>query len=836
MSHRRPHRRASRPVSIPWVVAGVLAASTTLSASGSNTREQPSSLRFGHWPGRELDRFSSLDIFRGATTAAVVDAATAALPHVMEARAQPAPSLRYDIPPGPLVQVVKEFERLTGIAVNVAESSLLSLPSPGVISMRSSDEALAELLSNTGVAYRFTSPTTVVLELASVTETVDVRGGAPALSMSKLNGPLRDIPQTLTVITNEVIREQGATTLRDVLRNVPGITMQAGEGGGGLPGDNLTMRGFSATNDIFVDGIRDVGPYSRDAFNLEQVEVVKGPAGAVTGRGSAGGMINLSTKTANVTPDYRMQMSAGSAEFRRGTADLNQPLPALGAGAAFRVNAMWQESGVAGRDVVRNDSWAVAPTLTLGLTKPTRAFISYQHLQQDNVPDYGLPWAAFEATPAVDQSSFYGLRDYDFEDIDSDIATARLEHDVTRTFTLRNVTRYGDSVRESAITAPRPPNRQLQQRWMDTTAIGNLSSANASLVTGPLSHALTGGIEVLSERTRNRNSAQSTNQPQTTRANPNPNDRPFGPLPSNTGNPSEAVTTTVGAYLFDTVTFGARWQLGGGVRVDRSAVDYSLVNLTAGTSLDLERSDNIVTGRAGVVFKPRVNGSIYGGYGTSANPSADAAASGTALSDLPTAANNINLAPERTRNIELGTKWDVFNNRLALTGSVFRTEKTNARTRNATNDPFVLGGTQRVDGIEVGASGTLNQDWSVFAGYAYMNSEVTASANAAEQSANLALVPRSSFSAWTTYQLPGSVSIGGGAQFQDNVFRNSINTLSVPSYWLVSAVASYAVNSNLTLRVNGNNLTDTRYVDRVGGGHYIPGPRRALIVSTDVRF
>jgi catecholate siderophore receptor len=244
----------------------------------------------------------------------------------------------------------------------------------------------------------------------------------------------------------------------------------------------------------------------------------------------------------------------------------------------------------------------------------------------------------------------------------------------------------------------------------------------------------------------------------------------------------------------------------------------------------------MVSWRAGAVYKPRPDASFYAAAGTSFNPSADAAATGTALSESPTAANNVNLEPEKTRNYEAGTKWDVFGTRLSLAAAVFRTEKTNARTRNLTNEPFVLSGRQRVDGVELSASGNLTRRWSVLSGYAWMRSDIVASANPAEESNNLALVPRSSLSLWTSYELPRRFAAGAGLQFVDNVFRNTLNTLAVPSYWLVNGMASYDVNRHLTLRLNGTNLGDEQYVDRVGGGHYIPGPRRAVMLTTDVKF
>jgi catecholate siderophore receptor len=236
------------------------------------------------------------------------------------------------------------------------------------------------------------------------------------------------------------------------------------------------------------------------------------------------------------------------------------------------------------------------------------------------------------------------------------------------------------------------------------------------------------------------------------------------------------------------------------------------------------------------VYKPRRNSSVYLGYGTSFNPSVDAASTGAALSTAPTAANNPNLDPEESRNYEIGTKWETAGARLSVTSALFRTEKVNARTRNAAADPFVLEGKQRIQGVELGVSGNLTDRWTALVSYAYMDSEIEASANAAEQGQNLALTPKSTFSLWTTVQPLQRVSVGGGVQYMDAVFRNATNTQSVPSYWLVNALASYQVNTHLTLRLNAQNLGDKQYVDRVGGGHYIPGARRQVMLTSDVTF
>ncbi|MGE3191089.1 MAG: TonB-dependent receptor, partial [Vicinamibacterales bacterium] len=585
----------------------------------------------------------------------VPDAAAAPLAPAWTAAAQApvAETRRFDIDAGPLPEVLAAFEAATGVQIVVDGEQVRATQSPGVHGVMTPNDALAELLMGTALRFRFSGPAVVTIDV-EVSEFVAVRGELPRPASPKFTEPLLDTPQTITVIPGAVIEAQGASTLRDVLRNVPGITYQAGEGGGGLPGDKLTMRGFRAENDIFVDGVRDVGAYTRDAFNLEQVEVVKGPASTFGGRGTTGGAINLATKAPGPSEARSATVGLGNADYRRGTVDLNQPLDGV-AGAAVRLNAMWTDTGVPGRDVVHNEGWAVAPSVAFGLGGPTRVTFATQHTRQDNVPDYGLPWAALDAEPGVDQGNFYGLRNYDYEDIASDMATARIEHEVTQATLLRNVSRWGRTVRDHAITAPRPPNRQLQQRHLENDLLTNQTSLTARLP----GHTVSAGVEFVREGSATWNQAQTGNQPQVDLYAPDPSTLPFGPLPENLGNPNEATTTTLGAYLFETVPLGDHVEATGGLRWDRAHVDYTSTNRAEGTSTAIEKTESVVSWRAGLVYKPRPNGSLYAGVGTSFDPGYDAGNTGTGLSEDPASANYVNLDPERTINYELGTKWDL---------------------------------------------------------------------------------------------------------------------------------------------------------------------------------
>ena len=744
------------------------------------------------------------------------------------------PLRQFAIAPGSVAEALRAFEAATGMIVRVDfdRAVLDALRSPGATGLLSDAEALTRVLSESGIRHRFTGRRNAVLTLPTLTDTIDVSAPAPEIASPKFTQPLLDTPRTVSVIPDEVFLAQGATTLRDVLRNTPGITFQAGEGGA-APGDVFSMRGFSSGNDVLLDGVREPGAYARDAFNLEQVEVVKGPSSAIAGRGGTGGTVNLVTKTPKPEPFTRATLGGGTAGYSRVTVDSNAPLASI-SGAAVRMAAMYASAGVPGRDVAHNGSWAVAPSVAFGLGKPSRFTLAYQHLSQDNVPDYGLPWAALEEK--VDQSNFYGLEGYDYEDIRGDLATAMLERDLGEGWTLRNVSRWADNHRDSAITSPRPPNRQLQQRRMDQSQLTNQTSVTGSFRTALVRHDLVAGIEVGRESTLVRRQSQTTNQPQTSLDDPDPRQRPLGPMPANNGNPEDTGLGLAGIYAFDTLQFGSRWEATAGLRWDSAEVDYELTNVSTGATTRLGREDRMLSWSSGIVFKPRANASIYASYATSFNPTVEAGAGGAALSDTPTAVNNVNLAPEKSRNLEVGAKWEAGGGRAVATAALFRTEKTNARTRGATDEPFVLDGEQRVQGFELGLTGNLTERWSVLAAYAHLDSEFVASRNPLEEGMALAFVPENSFNVWTEGRLPRGISIGAGAQFMDSVFRNATNTAEVPSYWLLNAMAAYEVSHALTLRLNVNNLADAAHVDRVGGGHYIPGPGRSVVMSAEFDF
>ena len=654
---------------------------------------------------------------------------------------------------------------------------------------------------------------------------------------------VRDAPQSISIIPREIIEQQAATTLNDVLRNVTGISMAAGEGGGGPGGDNLTLRGFGARNDIFVDGIRDFASYTRDTFNVEQVEVVKGPASAQTGRGSTGGYINLFSKQPKLETFANGTVGVGQPDYIRGTVDVNLggETLGLGGGTALRVNAMYHNADTPGRDHVGTERFGIAPSIAVGLGTSTRAILSYFRLQQDNLPDYGIPFVPATNTalpdypdqPApVDFDNYYGLVERDYEDTVANIATLAFEHDLTETVRIANTTRYGYSTRDSIYSAPRFVSTddtlvrpQTQSRDTVDKILLNQSNLFAEFQTGSIRHDAIAGFEISRERSRNQLRAITDGTP-TDVFDPDP-ERPWdGTIVDLPGEVVRAKADTIAAYVFDTAHLSDRFLVTGGLRWEHYRSGFT----PAPSQLDvdvqpIERTDRNLTWRLGATYKLNPSLSIYAGAGTSVNPSIENMTQTTPRASLDA------LKPERSRTYEVGAKWDGFRGKLLVTAAVFRTEKTNARTTEAGGDVFVLDGEQRVDGFEFGATGRITDRWQVIGSYTHLDSEVRESLNADEIGNRLQNVPDHSASLWTLYSLPQGIELGGGFRYVGTRYTNVANTRKIDDYWVVDATVGYDIKPKTTLRLNVFNIFDERYIDQVGGGHFVPGAGRSAVAT-----
>jgi len=706
--------------------------------------------------------------------------------------------------------------------------------------------------------------------------------GPVRASSDKFTAPLLDTPKSVTVVTSETISQTGAVSLTDALRTVPGITIGAAEGGNPV-GDNLFIRGYNAQTDTYIDGVRDSGSQSREIFAIEQVEVVKGPNSALGGRSSAGGGINIVTKTAKEYDFNNATLGVGTDKYRRVTGDINR---VLGNNAAFRLNLMAHENDVPGRQVVGGDRWGIAPSVTFGLMGPTRAVLSYYHMQSSEIPDTGIPFdnpissgpdmaKNGGGTPfTVDREAFYGLANRDFRDTETDVATVDLRHELSANLALRNVTRWGKSGQDYVWTQPDDSKgntvrygtvwRRANTRIVDTETLANSTSLSGNFATGGIKHSFNAGVEFSREQTDRGTYVFSpgTNNPLTgtftcptagsatlynctTLVNPNPYE-PWKYTRSQSPTLTSVKTRTRAVYGFDTIEFTPQWLLNLGARWDdfQSRLDTPATATAAATRAEVNSTFD--TYQAGLVYKPKANGSIYVSWATSATPPGNDGGDG--LDALTVQVQN--LQPQKSRSIELGTKWEVLpGGRLSASAAVFRSDMDNARV-TAPDGTTQNVGRKELEGVEFGLSGRITNAWTVFGGYTYLhgviadngyvNSGTAAVPNWTPSPFNgnaFPTTPKHSASLWTTYALNKSLTIGGGANFVDRQFANVNNTKYSPAYTRFDAMATYTLNPNVSFQLNIQNLTNKLYFDRVSSPHYAGvGAGRSASLMANLKF
>jgi len=632
------------------------------------------------------------------------------------------------------------------------------------------------------------------------------------------------------------MQEQAVTSFRDALRNVTGISLAAGEGGG-AQGDNLTLRGFSARNDYFLDGIRDQGSYTRDIFNIESIEVLKGPSAVLFGRGSTGGAINQVSKSPRLEPLYSATLSVGSGLLLRGTADIDQPLSKT---SALRVNLMANQQKIVDRNEIELKRFGFAPSIAFGLGTSTQLTLSYLVQSEDNLPDYGLPFLFGEPAP-VDRKNFYGLTDEDYERVLLNIFTVRLDHRFSDQLSLRTTLRYSNTDRRAVVTTglgiigtPTPSTplatitvtRNRPGRDTEEGILASQTDLTARFVALGFKHTLVTGLEVARE-TFGALCFTYNNVPPANLLKPNV--RPDTSKVTRTVTAAtDTTTTSLGLYAVDQIRLLPQLDLIGGLRGDLFVAD--LDSPIAG----IPGFDQTVTKpsyRAGIVFHPTPAQSYYFSFGTSFNPSAEA---------LALAANNANTPPETNRNFEVGAKISLLNEAVLLQGALFRQEKTNARTTDPVTQLQVLEGEQRVQGFELGLTGRPLPRWNLFTGYTYLDSKILASQdlqnNVPIEGKQLQNTPRHSANLWTTYDIGEQWQVGTGVFFIGERFANNSNTNLVPKTVRWDATVAYQLNQNIQLRLNVLNLTDALYYDGVAGGRVIPGAGRTFILSGNFRY
>ena len=670
-----------------------------------------------------------------------------------------------------------------------------------------------------------------VLRLAGTHDTVTVTepGGYQATSVSAATRtltPLGDVPQSITVVSRELIADQMMMSIGDVVRYVPGITAIQGENNR----DQLVIRGNSTSADFFLDGLRDDVQYYRDLYNVERVEALKGPDAMIFGRGGGGGVVNRVSKEAGFAPLREFTFLGGSYGDKRFTVDLDQP---LGDRVAIRFNGLYENSGTF-RDFVSRKRFGMNPTLMFAVTPRTRITAGYERFRDERVADRGVP--SFQGRPLdVPVPTYFGNPGESHVGARVNLGSLVVEHQAGR-LTIRNRTLAGNYDRgyqnfvPGAVTADKM--QDSLSAYNNATRrrnVINQTDLTYSVSTGHIRHTLLAGIEVSRQLTDNFRNTGYFNNSTTSVLIPLADpviDTPVTFRQSATDADNHLQTGVGAVYVQDQIEISRRVQMIAGLRFDHFDLQYH--DNRSGT--DLRRIDNMPAPRGGIVFKPAATLSLYGSYSVSHLPS-----SGDQFSSLT--AITVQVKPEHFTNYEAGVKWDVRRN-LSLAAAVFRLDRTNTRATDP-NDPtrIVQTGSQRTNGFEMGWNGNVTRAWKIAGGYAWQDAFIVSTTTAAVAGAQVAQAPHHTFSFWNHYQIHPRLGAGLGIVRRSDMFAAIDDTVVLPAYTRADAAVYYSLTERMRLQANVENLFNQRYYLNADSNNNIsPGSPRAVRVGLIARF
>ena len=713
---------------------------------------------------------------------------------------------------------VAEFTTLTN-----AEGEFSLLLEPGEYTLKVFAEGFAEAYLTIRAKPTAFEPLELVLQVAGYSGTVTVTDVAGydsfnTSSATKTLTALRDVPQSVNVVTREVIKNQSMQSIADVVRYVPGVTAIQGENNR----DQVVIRGNSSSADFFVDGVRDDVQYYRDLYNLDRFEALKGPNAMIFGRGGGGGVINRVTKQAGFATMGELTFQGGSFGNKRVLGDFDHPFNNR---FAFRVNGVYEDSG-SFRDHVDLERFGINPTLTIVAGKQTQIRLAYEHFRDNRTADRGIP--SYRGRPSdADISTFFGNPDLSFVHARVNLASAVVDHQIGN-LNIRNRTLFGDYDRLYQNFVPGSVNadktRLNLSAYNNATRrrnIFNQTDLTYAAKTGSVRHTLLAGTEFGRQVSNNFRNTGFFNNVSTAFSVPFAEPTINTPVTfrQNATDADNRVHANVAAaYVQDQIELSSKVQVLAGLRFDHFNLKFH--NNRNGENFN--RADNLVSPRAGIVFKPVTALSVYGSYSVSYLPS-----SGDQFSSLT--ASTQTLEPEKFTNYEVGAKWD-FRQSLSLATAVYRLNRTNTRA-NDPNDPtrIVQTGSQRTSGFEASLNGNVTRAWNILGGYAYQNARITSTTIAAPQGARVAQVPRHTFSLWNNYRFASRWGAGFGVTHRTNMFAAIDNKVTLPGYTRADAALFFTISENLSVQTNVENLFNKKYfINADGNDNISPGSPRAL--------
>ena len=647
-------------------------------------------------------------------------------------------------------------------------------------------------------------------------------------SSTRTETPLLDTPQAISVVTQDQIRDQNITSIAEAIRYVPGFNTQQGEGNR----DQLTIRGNSTSADFFIDGARDDVQYYRDFYNIDRIEFLKGPNAMAFGRGGSGGLVNRISKVADDTQRRRLIASGGSFNNRRFEADLGDKVNNK---LSVRLNTMYEKSGTF-RKYGDLERYGFNPTATLKLDKATDIKFGYEHFGDQRFNDRGIPSSNGLAYKINPSNSFFGNPDENRAEARIDSAYATITHSFNPKLQLKNYTRYTQNSKfyqnvyaASAITSAGSLTLAAYNDEQERNNFTNQTDLTKKFETGSIRHTALIGSEIArqdSKVLRQSGFFNNTDATQTVSISNPISSTPITYRTSGTDNYNSSKVRVYAAYLQDQVDINKYLQLTGGVRYDNFTIDL----LNKRTNQNFQRTDHLISPRAGIVLKPQESVSIYTSYSVSYLPSA-----GDQFSNLST--SSASLKPEELKNYEIGSKWDV-NPRLNLSAAVYQLDRTNTRASDPNNSGFfVLTGSSRTKGVEVAATGKITDKWQIIGGYANQDAVITSTTSTAAAGKKVGLVPRDTFSLWNKYDFTNKWAVAIGGVNQSAQYASVDNGVKLKGFTRFDGAAYYKINPSYRVQLNIENIFDRQYIQTAHNNNNIqPGSIRAFKLSVVTDF
>lgn len=707
------------------------------------------------------------------------------------------------------------------------------------------------------------------------------------IGLSRMPTDVMHTPQAVNVVPRALMEQQNVKSLDEALRNVPGITASVGEGEGGMSGDQFLIRGFQAQNDIYENGLRDFGVYTRDSFYYDHVSVIKGPSSEVFGNGTTGGAINIVTKAPHAGNSYQGSFSGGSGSYYRGTLDINQQITDS---IAVRLSAMGNENNVVGRDYVYSHRWGIAPSITFGLNKKISYTIDYFHQNDNRIPDYGV-WVVQKPGTTIskpiteygiNRNNWYGTS-FDQDDISTDMLSGRLTAKVAPWLSLYNDTKGGIYHRYYSASQPNcnsvkidpshpkggcvqqyfggnqseasiirngnlgGPNPYNQSDW----SIQNVFSGVAHFNTGRFRHEVIGGFDIEHVEDHRQNYPYNKTRPGTNLINPsmdvpglqrvNCADNPSGlaSIPNGVGKKcyKDGSATDIGVFLSDQIWLTKWFAIKGGFRLDQW---YSSYSATGGVSTTpdthFNQNETTVNPTVNLMYTPNDNLMVYFNWSESTTPTSLYVTN----SNAPFTTSS-GYAPERSRLYEVGAKYNAFNGRMGFTAALFRLEKNNSTiTDPTTGDVSASSDRQRNQGLELSASGNITSDWSIIGTYAFYDSRVTGSETAANVGKRIQYVPNNSGTLWTNYNIAPktlyNLTVGGGITWRQGVWLDAGNTARVPATVDFDALISHNFGKHWRVAMNGYNLANRLNYSNLFQNRVTPAIGRSFLFNLSASY